>query len=200
MKAEPSSRIEWWMAKRSQKAELGQPAVMLSPILPGGAIEFQIEAQRSVRGTRSAVVNRPRFGKENHAVARLAEAVTPIHIFPVHEKLRDRAGRRVRWRCGEPRRTSRSEPLLARSSDGRSRTSAGRRTSARFLEQRIEAQSAAEIVPDGRKAHGRAPYFARRRPASSAPPSPRPRVRHRYSIMGEMQSSRNFTSEFTRQT
>ena len=74
--------------KRHQKPQPSQAAVMLAPILPGGPVQLQIEAQRRVRGTRSAIVDRAGFGEENNSLSGLAEAIAPVDIFSVHEKLR----------------------------------------------------------------------------------------------------------------
>src|SRR5580692_754079 len=75
-------------SKRDEKAELGHAAVMLPPILPGRPVQLQIEAQWGVRRTGPAIVNRSGFCKENDSLARLVEAVAPVHIFSIHEELR----------------------------------------------------------------------------------------------------------------
>src|ERR1700677_1513769 len=58
-----------------QKAKLRQTAVMLTPVLPGGAVKLQIKSHRRIGRTCPAIVNGARTGEEHHFLACLPEAV-----------------------------------------------------------------------------------------------------------------------------
>src|SRR5580693_2219208 len=131
---------------------------MLSPILPGSAVELQVEAKRRIGGTRSAIVNCPGFGKEDYLLARLAEAIAPIDIFPVHKELRIEqadAFDRTSAKQKEPpiQNFHRRRRLMIEIRHHQPAERAG------FFEQGIESDGPAKVIPDRREPHGRAPYF-----------------------------------------
>src|SRR5271156_2088 len=145
--------------KCNQKAELAEPAAMLAPVLPGGAIELQIKAQRGVGGTGTAIVNRAGFREEYDLLSRLVEAVAPIHIFTVHKKLRIQQADSLHRAPAENKKPAVQH--LHRSC--RSMVEVRHQQppeGTRALEQRIEQKGSAKIIPHSWEAHGRAPHLA----------------------------------------
>src|SRR5580658_2391857 len=143
----------------TEKSELSQPAAVLSPVLKVSVTLFQVETNRRVGGTGSAVMNRFGVGEKNNSLSRLVKPVAPIDILSVHEELR----------------VERSDPIQGASAnqdepavqylDRRSRLviKIRHQVSAKqlgVLEGHIEPQGTAELVPDGRETHRGTPNFA----------------------------------------
>jgi hypothetical protein len=145
--------------KNEKISRPSEPTAMFSPELPIGAAQFQVEANRRIGRTCSAIVNRFRVGEEDNLFSCLAETIAPVNVLSVHEEVWIQ--RPDTLDCISSRQHKPAIKYFHWTS--RLMIEVGHQETAKkagLLEQDIKSHSSAEVIPVRRKAHSGTSYSA----------------------------------------